>query len=134
MDDRKIKNLLEDIEDFNLPMTKCDDLQKIINYCQENYDYWREIKLCYSFFYNHDQSIFFDISDFNLDNKNRVLELICDDKKDSNFTVLNLEKLLNFIKSDDQNWNSIIVTCESLYNPASCYVDEEKRKICFVSP
>ena len=97
MDDSKLRNLLEDIEDFNLPMTKCDDLQKIINYCQENYDYWREIKLCYSFFYNHDQSIFFDINDFNLDNKNRVLELICDDNKDSSFTILSLEKLLNFI-------------------------------------
>lgn len=133
MDDKTLKNILNEIEDFQAGSTRCNDLQQIVNYCRENYDFWKDIKLSFVFSSYHNSSISFDINDFVLDNRNRVLEFISNQEKDTNFTILDLEKLINYLKSDDSEWGNYLITCEEYFNPISCYVDEDQKKICLVS-
>jgi hypothetical protein len=133
MDENILKDIVEEIEDFQKTSARCRDLQKVILYCQENYDFWKEIKLGYLFSFYKNRSISVDITSFDFDQKNRVLLLSNDDTNNKIMTIFDLDKLINYLKNDDPNWGNILIVCDSCYSPSSCYFDENQNKICFVS-
>lgn len=133
MDENILKDILEGINDFQKPVARCKDLQKVIHHCQENSDFWKEIKLGYLFSFYKNRSISVDINNFDFDHKNKVLVLLNDDNSDKILTVNDLDKLLNYLKNDDPNWGNILLICDNYYNPSYCYFDEDQNKVCFVS-
>ena len=133
MDENILKDILEEIEDFQKSFSRSKDLQKVILYCQENYDSWKEIKLSYSFSFYKNNSISVDITNFDFDHKNQVLLLLNNENSDEILTIGDLEKLINYLKTDDPNWGDILLVCDNYYSPSYCYFDENQNKICFVS-
>jgi len=133
VDENILKDILEEIEDFQKTFSSCKDLQKVILYCQENYDSWRDIELGYSFSFYENNSISVDITGFDFDHKNQVLLLLNSEMSSKILTVGDLEKLINYLKNDDPNWGDILLVCDNYYSPSSCYFDENQNKICFVS-
>lgn len=132
MDENILKDILDEIDDFQGSSCRCRDLQKIILHCQENYDLWKEIELGYLFSFYSDRVISVDITNFDYDHKNRVLELTNNDNNKV-LTIDDLNKLINYLKNDDPNWGDILIICDNYYSPSSCYYDEDQNKICFVS-
>jgi hypothetical protein len=133
MDENILKDILEEIDEFQESSSRCRDLQKVILHCRENYDSWKEIKLGYLFSFYKSKSISVDINDFDFDPKNRVLVLLNVEGSNKILTINDLDKLLDYLKNEYNDWGDILLICDNYYNPSSCFFDENQDKICFVS-
>jgi hypothetical protein len=136
MDEEFLNNFLNDIFNNN-DLIKCSDLQSMINFCRENYDNWKDIKLEYSVQIDKDSELQFDITNFNL--TENVLFLESDDDNDV-LTLKDFDEFLDDMKKDKDDWGNIIIMCDNEVEisdeinqfPISTFVDEKDYVFCFI--
>ena len=136
MDEEFLNNFLNDIFNNN-DLIKCSDLQSMINFCRENYDNWKDIKLEYSVQIDKDSELQFDITNFNL--TENVLFLESDDDNDI-LTLKDFDDFLDNMKKDKDDWGNIIIMCDNEVEisdeinqfPISTFVDEKDYVFCFI--
>jgi hypothetical protein len=136
MDEEFLNNFLNDIFNNN-DLIKCSDLQSMINFCRENYDNWKDIKLEYSVQIDKDSELQFDITNFNL--TENVLFLESDDDNDI-LTLKDFDEFLDDMKKDKDDWGNIIIMCDNEVEisdeinqfPISTFVDEKDYVFCFI--
>jgi len=136
MDEEFLNNFLNDIFSNN-DLIKLSDLQSMINFCRENYDNWKDIKLEYSVQIDKDSELQFDITNFNL--TENVLFLESRDDNDI-LTLKDFDEFLDNMKKDKDDWGNIIIMCDNEVEigdeinqfPISTFVDEKDFVFCFI--
>lgn len=136
MDEEFFNNFLNELFNDN-DLIKCSDLQSMINFCRENYDNWKDIKLEYSVQIDKHSELQFDITNFNLTENALFLE--SDDENDI-LTLKDFDDFLDKIKNTKEDWGDIIVMCDNEVEisgeinqfPISTFVDEQDFVFSFI--
>jgi hypothetical protein len=134
-----LKKLMSDIfkdDHREEPMLTLETLQKIVFFCMENYDDWRQMKLVYEFDSNEETVVHVDIEEFFADGDVGIVIFSNTDGKEK----LDLEKidfLLHVMQEvDPEGWMSLGICCKlsskkeeddefPFPNVYETYVDEE---------
>lgn len=136
MDEEFFNNFLNELFNDN-DLIKCSDLQSMINFCRENYDNWKDIKLEYSVQIDKHSELQFDITNFNLTENALFLE----SKEDNDpLTLKDFDDFLDKIKNNKDDWGEIIVMCDNEVEisgeinqfPISTFVDEQDFVFSFI--
>lgn len=132
MDENMLEDLLPEIDDESSNSINCSDLQNLINFCRDNYDNWREMKLNYIISFSGEKKLNLEVNSFSLDRNNRNLVLTCDDNNSKILSIFDLERYLDFLKLDIDEWWSVRVTCDNYYFASGHFIDENNGVISFV--
>ena len=120
---------------------KCSEIQSMINFCKENYDNWKDIRLEYSVQISDDTELQFDVNSIRYDEKENLLLFDSTGiEEDKVLTVYDLEKMLDYLREDGNDWanailicnNDIIVDEETNEFPVSTFLDEEDNVLSFI--
>lgn len=133
MEERMLDDLLDETSDEYLCSMSCGDLQNIVNFCKENYDSWRDIKLNYVMSFSSEKKLTLEVNDFELDRVNRNLIL---KSKDDIFKVINLSQIdryLDFLRFDIDNWWDIRICCDNYCYVNNNKIDESNDTVYFLS-
>lgn len=128
-----IDDLLDESSNEGLCSMNCSDLQGVINFCKENYDSWKDIKLGYVMIFSSDKKLFLEVNDFELDRGRRNLVLKSKDNISKIITLSQLEKYLDFLKFDIDDWSSVRISCDNYSYANGSYMDDPNDTYYFLS-
>jgi hypothetical protein len=141
MEEDFFKDLLNEIMSDMTSYLKCNEIQQMINFCKENYDNWKDTKLEYSIQISDDTELQFDVNSIEYDEKENLLLFDSTGlEEDKILTIYDLEKFLDFLREEHENWPDAILICNNdiLIDektnefPLSTYLDEEDNVLSFI--
>lgn len=133
MDEHMLDDLLDETSDEYLCSMNCGDLQGIVNFCKENFDSWRDIKLNYIMSFSSDKKLTLEVNDFELDRTNRNLILKSHDHVTKVVTLSQIDRYLDFLRFDIDNWSSVRICCDNYSYASSSYMNEPNETFYFLS-
>ena len=133
MDEHMIDDLLDESSNEGLCSMNCSDIQNIINFCKENYDSWKEIKLGYVMTFSSDKKLPLEVNDFELDRGRRNLVFKSKDNISEIVTLSQLEKYLDFLKFDIDDWSSVRISCDNYSYANGSYMNDSNDTYYFLS-
>lgn len=140
MEEDFFENLLNEIIK-DVAYLKCNEIQSMINFCKENYDNWKDIRLEYSVQISDDTELQFDVNSIRYDEKENLLLFDSTGiEEDKILTVYDLEKMLDFLRQEGDDWANAILICnndimideEINEFPVSTFLDEEDHILSFI--